>query len=126
MRALRISIAAACLVAVAPAVSGAQTTSAVAKVLQFQPILKGVEYDIPADQAAVDACKTETVYNAQKKPIGVALRDGQGKILRRFIDADGNGKMDQWGYYLDGFEVYRENDLNADLSPDEVRWMNSA
>ena len=93
--------------------------------LQFQPIMKGVDYDIPADQAAVDACKTETVYNAQKKAIGVALRDGQGKLLRRFIDADGNGKMDQWGYYQDGFEVYRESDLNNDLSPDEVRWLNT-
>src|SRR3954454_18664176 len=112
MRSLRTSLAAACLFALAPAAASAQSATAVSKMLQFQPILKGVEYDIPADQAAVDACKTETVYNAQKKPIGVALRDGQGKLLRRFVDADGNGKMDQWGYYQDGFEVYRENDLN--------------
>jgi len=128
MRSLKTSVAAACLIAAAPAIASAQGQSAspVAKMLQFQPILKGVDYDIPADQAAVDACKTETVYNAQKKPVGVALRDGQGKLLRRFVDADGNGKMDQWGYYQDGFEVYRENDLNNDLSPDEVRWMNTA
>ncbi len=126
MRALRTALAAASLVAVVPGIAGAQATSAVTKILQFQPILKGVEYDLPADQAAVDACKTETVYNPQKKPVGVALRDGQGKLLRRFVDSDGNGKMDQWGYYADGFEVYRENDLNNDLSPDEARWMNSA
>ena len=67
MRSLRTSLAAACLFAVAPAVAGAQSASPVAKMLQFQPILKGVEYDVPADPAAVDACKVETVYNAQKK-----------------------------------------------------------
>ncbi|MFO0908425.1 MAG: thioredoxin-like domain-containing protein [Isosphaeraceae bacterium] len=93
--------------------------------LELQPILKGVEYESPADPAAVEACKTETVYNAQKRAVGVALRDGQGKLLRRFIDSDGNNKMDQWSYFQDGFEVYRESDLDNDRSPDECRWMNA-
>ena len=53
--------------------------------------LKGAEYETPADEAAMAACKVETVYNAQKKAIGYALRDGQGKLLRRFVDADGKG-----------------------------------
>jgi thiol-disulfide isomerase/thioredoxin len=85
-----------------------------------------VEYDTPTDPAAVDACKIETVYNAEKKAIGYALRDGQGKMLRRFVDADAKGGMDQWSYYQDGFEVYREADLDGDRSPDEARWLNSA
>src|SRR4029077_10037646 len=38
---------------------------------------------------------------------------------------DGNGKMDQWSYYQDGFEVYRENDLDGDRSLDESRWLNA-
>ena len=59
---------------------------------------EGVEYETPAEAAAIDACKVETVYNAQKRPIGVALRDGQGKLLRKFIDSNGNGVMDQWSY----------------------------
>src|SRR5262249_31140646 len=29
-------------------------------------------------------------------------------------------------FYQDGFEVYRETDLNDDKSPDECRWMNAA
>jgi thiol-disulfide isomerase/thioredoxin len=56
----------------------------------------------------------------------VALRDGQGKLLRRFIDSDANNTMDQWSYFQDGFEVYRESDLNNDRVPDECRWMNQA
>ncbi len=94
--------------------------------MKLQPILKGVEYETPADDAAVAACKIETVYNTQKKAIGYALRDGQGKLLRRFADADGKGGMDQWSYYQDGFEVYRETDLNNDRGPDECRWLNAA
>ena len=91
--------------------------------LKLQPILKGVDYETPADDSAVASCKIETVYNAQKKAIGYALRDGQGKLLRRFADADGKGGMDQWSYYQDGFEVYRETDLNNDRGPDECRWL---
>ena len=85
--------------------------------LQFQPIIKRRRLRRPRRPGGGDACKTETVYNAKKKAIGVALRDGQGKLLRRFIDADGNGKMDQWGYYQDGFEVYRESDLTTTRAP---------
>lgn len=127
MRSLWTAAVATWLITVASAIAVAEGAKdpAVAKMLQFQPIMKGVEYDVPADPAAIDACKTETVFNAQKKAIGVALRDGQGRLLRRFLDASGTGKMNQWGYYQDGFEVYRENDLTNDLSPDECRWMNS-
>ncbi len=126
MRSLRVSVAAACLLAVVPALaSAAESASPVTTLLGFQPTMNGVEYDIPADQAAIDACKVETVYNASKKAIGVALRDGQGKILRRCIDATGKGKLTQWSYYQDGFEVYRENDLDNDGKLDEVRWLNT-
>jgi len=126
MRCLRTSMAAACLFAVAPGLAVAQSGPTVKNLLELQPILKGVEYDTPADAAAVDACKIETVFNPKKKAIGVSLRDGQGKLLRRFVDSDGNNKMDQWSYYQDGFEVYRESDLNNDRSPDECRWLNTA
>ena len=51
--------------------------------------------------------------NAENKSIGYALRDPQGKMLRRFVSARG-GRMDQWSYYQDGFEVYREDDLDGD------------
>lgn len=124
MRSLKRSVVAGWLCAFMPAVAAAQNTPTVKFMLELQPIMKGVEYEIPSD-AAVDACKIEPVYNLDKKPIGWALRDAQGKLLRRVVDNDGNGTMDQWSYFQDGFEVYRESDLNKDRSPDECRWLNS-
>ena len=95
-----------------------------ATLLKFRPSQPGVEYDTPADEATRNACKVESVLNAENKSIGYALRDPQGKMLRRFVAARG-GRMDQWSYYQDGFEVYREDDLNGDNHLDECRWLNS-
>ena len=80
--------------------------------LKFRPSLPGVDYDTPADEATRNACKVETVVNAQNKSIGYALRDAQGRCCAG-LSAQGK-RMDQWSYYQDGFEVYREDDLNGD------------
>ncbi len=126
MRSLRMSMAAVCLAGIAPAVASAQQLPAAQDLLKLAPTLKGVEYDIPAG-ANVAACKVETVVDPVRKvTIGYALRDSQGKLLRRFVISRGSPSMDQWSYYQDGFEVYRETDLNKDQSPDEARWLNNA
>src|SRR4051794_12260165 len=121
MRALATSLTLAVFFAVAPSVVSAQTPS-IKDMLALQPTLKGVEYETPAPEA-VESCKVEQVVNAQKKPIGWALRDGQGKLLRKFVA--NKGTMDQWSYYQDGFEVYRESDLDGNGVLDECRWLNS-
>jgi hypothetical protein len=46
--------------------------------LKFRPTQTGVDYDTPADAAAIDACKVELVTDTQKRTVGYALRDGQG------------------------------------------------
>ncbi|HEX8203364.1 MAG TPA: redoxin domain-containing protein, partial [Isosphaeraceae bacterium] len=126
MRALRTSMAVACLWGIAPAWAGAQSAYTPSFILEkFRPTQKGVDYDAPTEKAAVDACKVEKVLDAQQKAIGIALRDGQGRLLRRFVDANGKAGMDQWSYYQDGFEVYRDVDLNDDLKVDESRWLNA-
>ena len=126
MRALRTTLAAAWFAGLAPAMTLAADIT-VDQLLRFQPITKGVDYEIPADPAAIAACKVEVIPNTTTgKTMGWALRDGQGKILRRFVALRGGGNLDQWSYFQDGFEVYREVDLNNDKSPDEVRWMNAA
>ncbi len=96
-----------------------------AALLKLRPNLPGVDYDTPADEATRNACKVEPVVNEQSKYIGYALRDPQGKMLRRFVVARGGRRLDQWSYYQDGFEVYREDDLNGDTHLDECRWLNS-
>jgi thiol-disulfide isomerase/thioredoxin len=126
MRSLQCSVTVFCwLLGLVPIAAGAQSAPpAPSDLLRFRPTLPGVEYDTPTDPAAVSACKVETVTQDQKS-IGYALRDGQGKLLRRFVDTDGNHKLDQWSYYQDGFEVYRESDLDGNGSLDEVRWLNA-
>ena len=125
MRALRTTLAAAWLAGFAPALTLAADIT-VEKLLSYRPSLKGVEYEIPTEPAAIAACKVETLTDAKGTTIGWALRDGQGKTLRRFVNLRGNIGLDQWSYYQDGFEVYRELDLNDDKHLDEVRWLNSA
>ena len=128
MRRIRCSVAVWCWVVVvglAPGAVQAQSKGlpAPSALLAFRPTLPGVDYDTPPDPKAVNACKVELV-TVQNRSIGYALRDGQGKMLRRFVATRG-GKMDQWSYYQDGFEVYREVDLDGDQALDEARWMNA-
>lgn len=141
MRVLRASLtlAAAAALGIAPGSVMAQQAKPYDYLSRNTPVFRGVEHDLPMAQvkgndpavkAAVDACKLEVASE------GYTVRDGQGKILRRFLDANpaktqrGEEKapgrhLDQWSYYQDGFEVYREIDKDEDGSLDEVRWMNS-
>jgi Redoxin len=139
MRVLRTSLVMAAALGIAPGLAVAQYT-AQGLLTKNAPVFRGVDHDLPASlvkgddpaiKAAVDACKIEV----NKK--GFTVRDGQGKLLRRFVDTNGQETqrgdekvpgthLDQWSYYQDGFEVYRESDTNEDGSLDEVRWMNSA
>lgn len=128
-------LAALAAVATAPAEAQNSPSPAPASLLAFKPMLPGVEYDEPSkDEAA--ACKVEIVKTPDGKEIGFALRDAQGKLLRKFIDTDlrktqrknepeAITHIDRWSYYRDGFEVYRESDANEDGILDEVRWLNS-
>lgn len=124
MRSLRsVSIAVGLLALVPGLASAQQDPDYLLKT--FHPAIKGVDYDVPADAAAIKACKLEYVYDAGKNRVGYALRDGQGKLLRKFLNTDKINKLDQWSYYQDGFEVYREQDLDGDMKLDECRWMNA-
>ena len=106
--------------------------SQVENLLKFRPKQDGVEYEVPTDAAAIAAVKFEPVKNAKGKNIGYALRDGQGQLLLKFVDsngkldAKGGTNVDSWSYYKDGFEIYRELDLNDDGFLDEIRWLNTA
>jgi hypothetical protein len=134
MRAFQTSLVVTFLLSLAPALAQAQKAEDI--LTRFRPSLKGVEYDAPSTKDEIEACKVERVTDAKGSVIGFAVRDGQGKLLRRFVDTNGattqrEGEskpvthLDQWSYYRDGFEVYREIDSNEDGTLDEVRWLNS-
>jgi thiol-disulfide isomerase/thioredoxin len=102
--------------------TGSTRAQDVQQVLSFKPTqASATEYDTPATAEEIAKCKLEKVT----KPGGWVVRDGQGRILRKFVDSRGSGKLNQWSYYQDGFEVYRESDTDGDEKLDEVRWLNS-
>ncbi len=90
----------------------------------FVPVQKNeVEYDVP-DAKAIDKCtvEAETVGGIT----GWVVRDSGGQILRRFLDTNGDNKVDQWCYFKDGIEVYRDIDSNFNNKADQYRWMGTA
>ena len=91
----------------------------VKEALSLKPVQKDVDYDIPeakdAEKCTLDA---ETVGGIT----GWVVRlDGQ--ILRRFLDTNGDNKVDQWCYFKDGIEIYRDIDANFNNKTDQYRWL---
>ena len=134
MRAVPFALAAAGLLGLL-APSAAQAQASPAQLLEsFRPMQKdlAVEYDTPTDKAEIEACKVDTTVDKAAGTFAYVLRDGQGRLLRRFADTNGKKDskgqphLDQWSYYKDGFEVYRDIDLDEDGVLDECRWLNSA
>ena len=47
-------------------------------------------------------------------------------MLRRFLDTNGDNKVDQWCYFKDGIEIYRDIDGNFNNKADQYRWLGTA
>lgn len=90
---------------------------------QYLPIHQDVEIDRPAPAEAAQ-CKIFA-----KKIDGVTavlIESPDGILLRSFVDADGNGVVDQWRYFKDGLEVYRDIDSDGNNRADQYRWFHDA
>lgn len=94
----------------------------VAQILRFTPSQGGVVYDIPAEEN-YPKCKVDITEGKER---GYVVRDNRGLIIRRFIDSNGDGKVDRWSYFMNGQEVYRDVDANLNGRPDEVRFYHTA
>lgn len=90
--------------------------------LVYKPAQKDIEYDSPP-AADIDKCKVELERNETTS--GFAVFNPRGLILRRFVDTNKDRFIDQWRYYLNGIEVYRDMDTNVDNKPDQSRWLNT-
>jgi hypothetical protein len=95
----------------------------VSQMLSFRPRQEGVVCKMLTAQEEA-GCKVEPAKSGDKT-IGWTLRDASGQIVRRFLDTDGDGHIDVWGYYLNGAEVYREMDTDHNHKPDQYRWLNA-
>lgn len=87
--------------------------------LAFTPVQKDVDYDRPSDPKQ---CSMQTDEDGN----GWIVRDSSGQILRQFADTDGDKVVDQWAYFKDGLEVYRDIDSNHNGKVDQCRWFNTA
>ncbi len=90
--------------------------------LQYRPAQKDIEYDSPA-KADVDKCKVELERNELTS--GFAVFDPNGLILRRYVDTNKDRYIDQWRYYRNGIEVYRDLDTDFNHKADQSRWLNT-
>jgi len=96
----------------------------VEKSLSIKPDQPGVDYDQP-DAAARSECKVESANEKFGLP-GWVVIDNTEQILRLFLDRNKDRKLDQWSYYKDGIEVYRDSDNDFDGKLDEFRWLGNA
>ena len=116
---LRITVLSMVAIWVAVSSSPAIAQDQVAKSLGIEPDQPGVDYDRP-DAAAQKKCKVDSANEKFGLP-GWVVYDETERILRLFVDRNKDRKLDQWSYYKDGIEVYRDSDNDFDGS-----WTSSA
>ncbi|MGD0654844.1 MAG: thioredoxin-like domain-containing protein [Thermoguttaceae bacterium] len=97
-------------------------TPTVEQALNLTPVQPGVDYDRPGPQE-IPKCKIlAKKINGQ---VGWIVEGPDGTILRKFVDTNGDNVVDQWSYYKDGIEVYRDIDSNFNGKADQHRWFNT-
>jgi hypothetical protein len=90
--------------------------------LRLTPIQDDVDYDRPSPE---EAAKCKIFARRIDGHVGWVVESPEGLILRKFVDTNGDNVVDQWSYYKDGVEVYRDIDSNFTGKVDQYRWFNS-
>lgn len=91
--------------------------------LRLVPVQPGVDYDRPSPD---EAAKCKLVAKKIDGHVGWIVEGPDGVILRRFVDTNDDNFVDQWSYYKDGLEVYRDIDSNFNHKADQYRWFHTA
>ncbi len=101
----------------------ARNSPTVSQALGIKPLQKDVDCDQPAADE-IEKCTMKAEKSAGKT--GWVLRNSKGQMIRNFIDTDGDNRVDQWSYFKDGVEIYRDIDSNHNGKADQCRWLNTA
>ncbi len=99
--------------------SGAPPT--VRQALELKPVQSEVQCDVPTEKDEIDQATIEPISEPGRS--GWQVFDGQGRLLRRFVDTNGDKKLDLWSYYQNGIEVYRDVDADFNEKADQYRWL---
>jgi len=97
-------------------------TPSVEQALKLAPVQPGVDYDRPSPQ---DAPKCKISAKRIDGHVGWIVESPEGVILRKFVDTNDDNIVDQWSYYKDGLEVYRDIDSNFNGKVDQYRWFHT-
>lgn len=91
--------------------------------LRLQPIQPEVRYESPS---AEEAARCKVVALKEGNWTGWTVESPEGLKLRRFADTNDDKKMDLWCYYDHGVEVYRDIDADHNGKADQYRWLGTA
>lgn len=118
-----LSLAAASTLAVLATRAFSADSPTPAQALTLTPIQPFVDYTTPSKE---DAAQCTIRPEKENGVTSWVVRNRSGEILRRFGDTNGDNVVDQWSYFQDGIEVYRDADTNFNGKADEYRWFNTA
>ena len=90
--------------------------------LRLVPVQADVDFDRPS---AAEAAKCKMIAKKIDGRVGWIVESPDGTIIRRFVDTNGDNVVDQWSYYKDGLEVYRDIDANHNGKADQYRWFHT-
>lgn len=88
--------------------------------LRLKPLQADVDYETPTG-ADVEKCTVEA--KSGRDGAGWIVKNPAGQLLRQFLDTNSDRAIDQWSYYKDGIEVYRDVDSNFNKKADQYRWL---
>ncbi len=91
--------------------------------LQLVPVQRDVQFDRP-DPEQVPQCTISA--QRMRGGVGWVVSSPTGVVLRQFVDTNGDNVVDQWRYYKDGLEVYRDIDSDYNGKADQYRWFHTA
>ncbi len=101
--------------------SGATPTADQA--LRLIPIQHDVDFARPTAEEAAKCTIGAKKIDGQ---VGWVVEDPNGVVLRKFVDTNNDNVVDQWCYFKDGLEVYRDIDSNYNGKADQYRWFHTA
>jgi thiol-disulfide isomerase/thioredoxin len=90
--------------------------------LNIGPAQEGVIFTSPKPD---EISKCKIVSKKLNNNVGWIVEGPDGTVLRKFVDTNGDNKVDQWGFYQDGVEIYRDIDSKYSGKADQFRWFNT-
>jgi len=108
--------------AASSAVEAMAASPSAAQALKLTPIQDGIDYTQPTAQEAAN-CKITARKVAGH--VGWVVESPDGLVLRRFVDTNGDNVVDRWSYFKDGLEVYRDIDADYNGKADQYRWFHT-